>query len=373
MEHHMLRALLVLVFAALALTASAQSQPDADVYAPGRDILAGIGKIVTPNGVQETLEVTLGGARQIVNVRGADRANPIIVFIHGGPGAVEMPFAWTFQKPWEDFFTVVQWDQRGAGRSYPLNDPTALAATLTIDRYRDDTIELIELLCRKYGQRKVILIGHSWGSVVGLSVALKRPDLLYAYVGMGQYIDPLLGERAGFAWTLEQARRDANAQAMRELNALQPYPGAFEIERIDAERKWAVHYGALFAGRDDGQFYFNTARLSPEYSPADRKAWGEGSAYTVKIVEPRLTAITFKNVHKIDCPVFMFLGRHDWLVPSTITEAWFDELRAPKKGKIWFENSAHMMMFEEPGRVFASLLEQVRPLSADGGAGSRKP
>jgi proline iminopeptidase len=115
-------------------------------YAPARAIVADIGKIVTPNGVQETFEATLGGARQVVNVRGSDKDNPILVFVHGGPGAVEMPFAWAFQRPWEDVFTVVQYDQRGAGRSYPLNDPAKLAPTMTPERYRDDAIELIELL-----------------------------------------------------------------------------------------------------------------------------------------------------------------------------------------------------------------------------------
>ena len=109
---------------------------------------------MTPNGVQETFEAVLGGARQVVNVRGADRGNPILIYIHGGPGAVEMPFGWAFQRPWEDFFTVVQWDQRGAGRSYPLNDPKTLTPTLTIDRYRDDTIELIELLRKKTGSER---------------------------------------------------------------------------------------------------------------------------------------------------------------------------------------------------------------------------
>lgn len=351
------------------LTAASVRAPAADdVYAPGRDIVTGINRIVTPNGVQETFEVTLGGARQVVNVRGASRTNPMIVFVHGGPGAVEMPFSWTFQRPWEDFFTVVQWDQRGAGRSFPLNDPKELAPTLTIDRYRDDTIELIELLRRKYGKRKVILIGHSWGSVIGLSTAAKRPDLLHAYVGMGQYIDPVGGERASFDWTFAKARKAGNAQAIRELNALLPYPGAFEIERIDAERKWAVHYGALFAGRSDGQFYFDAARLSPEYLPEDRKAWGDGSAYTVKIVEPQLAAVEFKTLHRLDCPVIMFVGRHDWLVPSTITAEWLDRLTAPKKTTIWFENSAHMMMVEEPGRVLSALLEQVRPLAREGDA-----
>lgn len=349
------------VLAALLLTAA--STPPPDPYQPGRAIIAGLHRIVTPDGVQETFEATLGGARQVVNVRGADRNNPLLVFLHGGPGAVEMPFAWTFQRPWEDYFTVVQYDQRGAGRSYRLADPEALVPTLTIDRYRDDAIELIELLRKRYGQRKVVLVGHSWGSVVGLSVAAKRPDLLHAYVGMGQYIDPVAGERAGYDWTLTRAKADGNAQAVRALEALEPYPGDFAIEKIDAERKWAVHYGGLFAHRSDGQFYFDAARISPEYTPEDRKAWGEGSAYTVKIVEPQLARVTFKTLKRLDCPVFLFVGRHDWLVPSPIAVEWLARVQAPRKAAIWFEDSAHMMMVEEPGRTLAALLEHVRPLA----------
>ena len=124
-----------------------------------------------------------------------------------------------------------------------------------------------------------------------------------------------------------------------------------------------MHYGALFWRRNDGQFYFDAARLSPEYTPDDRKAWGDGSEYTVKIVEPQLAAVEFKTLRKLDCPVIMFVGRHDWLVPSAITAEWLDRLTAPKKATIWFENSAHMMMVEEPGRVLAALLEHVRPLA----------
>ena len=120
--------------------------------------------------------------------------------------AVEMPVAWTFQRPWEDYFTVVQWDQRGAGRSYPLNDPKTLGPTLRPERYRDDAIELIEQLCKRYGKRKVFVVGHSWGSAIGLMVAQKRPDLLYAYIGMGQLIDA----RARFRRNGQARRRYAS-------------------------------------------------------------------------------------------------------------------------------------------------------------------
>lgn len=345
--------------------------PQPDSYAPGREIIGGLHQIVTENGVQDTFVATLGGVKQVVNVRGADRTNPILIYVHGGPGAAEMPFAWAFQRPWEDFFTVVQWDQRGAGRSYLLNDPAKLAPTMTLDRVRDDTIELIDLLRHKYGKRKVFLLGHSFGSVIGLSVAAKRPDMLYAYIGMGQYIDTNAGEKAGFDWTLDQARRDGNKQAIRELEALQPYPGGnTRIERVDAERKWANYYGALFWRHRDGDFYYRLARLSPDYTPVERMNYDKGSAFSTGQLEKQLAGLSFMPLTRLGCPVFMFMGRHDALTPPSIASAWLDHVSAPAKGRFWFENSAHMMMIEEPGRTLAALL-RIRPLAAgEGDAGS---
>lgn len=356
---------LVLALVALGASAAAQPQSVPDPYAQGRAIVADINHIVTPNGVQETFEATLGGARQVVNVRGADRTNPILLFIHGGPAAVEMPIAWAFQRPWEDHFTVVQWDQRGAGRSFLLNDPAALASTLKPERYRDDAIELIELLGKRYGQRKVFVLGHSWGSIVGMMVAAKRPDLLHAYVGVGQVIDFRENEREGYAWTLAKARAAGNQEAVRELEALRPYPGpgAFDLKKLETERKWNIRFGGLAAGRDNADFYFRAPRLSPEYTAADRQAWDDGSAFTMKTMFPQLADISFAKLDRIDTPVFMFLGRQDYTTPSPIAANWLARLRASRKGVVWFEHSAHLPFIEEPGRVFEALLTQIRPLT----------
>ena len=357
--------LALLVAAALISTASASAQPQADPYVQGREIVRDIGRIVAPDGVQETFTANLGGARQVVNVRGADRLNPILLFIHGGPGAVEMPIAWSFQRPWEDFFTVVQWDQRGAGRSYPLNDPKAIAPTMTPDRYRDDAIELIELLQKRYGQRKVIVLGHSWGSTVGLAVAAKRPDLLHAYVGVGQIIDVRENERVGMAWTLAEARRRGDADAVRDVEKLRPYPdsGPFTIDQADGWRKWAFRYGGLAAYRPDANFYLRAPRLSPEYEASDLQAWDDGAGFTVTTLWPRLADIRFTNTRPLDVPVIMLLGRHDYATPSSITAKWMSGLNAPRKEVLWFEHSAHLPMIEEPGRFLNALLEHVRPLA----------
>jgi proline iminopeptidase len=353
-------------FLVAALPAGAQT-PAPNAYAPGRAIIADIDRIVTPNGVQESFVADLGGARQAVSVRGADRANPILLFIHGGPGAVEMPVGWAFQRPWEDYFTIVQWDQRGAGKSYALNDPQRLAPTLTLERYRDDAIALIELLRRRYGQRRIFVLGHSWGSLVGLAVAARRPDLLYAYIGMGQIIDMRENERVGMAWTIARARRENDMQAVREIEALRPYPdsGPFTIGQADGWRRWSIRYGALAAGRPDANFYLRAPRLSPEYDEADLRAWDEGSAFTVRTLWPRLADVSFQSVRRLDVPVVFLLGRHDYTTPAPIAAAWLARLRAPRKLAVWFEHSAHLPMIEEPGRVFATLLRDVRPLAAD--------
>lgn len=353
----------VALLAAFSAPAAAQTE---DVYAPAREIVADIGKIVTPNGVQETFEATLGGARQVVNVRGSDRDNPILIFVHGGPGAVEMPFAWAFQRPWEDVFTVVQYDQRGAGRSYPLNSPAALAPTMTPDRYRDDAIELIELLQKRYGKRKVVLMGHSWGSIVGLAVAVKRPDLLYAYVGVGQGIDFREGEKAGMAWTRAKAVAAGNKEAVAAIDALAPYPdGDFTIAKADGWRKYAIPYGSLMYAKPDLDLYFQTPRLSPEYSEADRQSWGKGSLFSVMTLWPRLADVSFKPVKTMDVPIVFLLGRHDYTVPSPVAADWFAQVKAPSKKLVWLEHSAHMPMVEEPGHFFAALLQDVLPLTKD--------
>ena len=337
----------------------------ADLYTPGRALIADLDRVVTSVGVQESFLATLGGARQYVSVRGADRGNPILVFVHGGPASVELPIAWSFQRPWEDYFTVVQWDQRGAGKSFALNDPAVIAATLTPGRYVDDTIALIELLRARYGKRKVFLLGHSWGSTVGLAVAARRPDLLYAYVGMGQLIDFRENEAASYQLVLAQARADHNARAIAELARIAPYPGGgpLDVARTAVERTWSVHYGGLAAGRSDVDFYTHLGRLSPEYGSKDREAWDDGSAFTMSHLWPTLATLSLEGIRRLDVPVLLFLGRHDTTTPPAIAAAWLSRLSAPAKRIVWFANSAHLPMLEEPGRMLEALIANVRPIA----------
>src|SRR5690606_23265637 len=139
------------------------------------------------------------GIKQWISVRGRDRRNPILLFIHGGPASTEMPVSWLYQSPWEDFFTVVQWDQRGAGKSWTANDdPAAIAKTISIEQMTQDGVELVGYLREKYGKEKIFVLGHSWGTVIGLNIALSHPDWLHAYIGMGQVVNGQENERLGY-------------------------------------------------------------------------------------------------------------------------------------------------------------------------------
>jgi pimeloyl-ACP methyl ester carboxylesterase len=362
----------VVAFAPLLHAAEPPAGADARAEA-ARAIIEDLGRIVAPNGVQETFKLRIGGIEQWVYARGQDRSNPVIVFVHGGPASPMSAAMWMFQRPLEEYFTVVNWDQRGAGRTFRETEPDSIADTIRIDRYVDDTIELAQHLRKRYGVRKLILVGHSWGTVVGMKAALERPQLFHAYVGIGQVINTQDNERLSFEYGLAQAKKHRNAEAIRELESIAPYPGDQPItrDRIIIARKWPQFYGGLTAFRDSSDYYFNAAKLSPEYSATDAAAIDKGSLFTLGRILPEFLEVDFTPVKAFPIPVVMFMGRHDYTTPSQPTDEWLRKVKAPFKLGIWFEQSAHMIPFEEPGKLLLSLVEHVRPLALEGaGAGT---
>ena len=350
------------------------AEPCADTsrYADARSIIEDLGRIASPAGLQASFFAKIGGIDQWVNVRGQDRANPIILFVHGGPASPLIPTLWQFQRPLEEYFTVVNWDQRGSGKTHATVDPRTIEDTLQIDRYVDDAIELAELIRNRYAKDKVILAGHSWGTIVGMHAALKRPDLFHAYVGIGQVIQTRENERIGFEYAVSQAKAAGNTAAIAELASIAPYPGDRPItrERIVIARKWAQFYGGMSAFRDSSDYFFKAPLLSPDYDDRDRCAIDRGNLFTLGRILPEFVDVDFSDVERFPIPVFMFMGRHDYTTPSAPTAAWIERIEAPEKRGIWFERSSHMIPWEEPGKMLVSLLDHLRPL-ATGGHDSR--
>ena len=323
-------------------------------------------KIVAPNGVEELLEISVGGTKQWISVRGRDRANPVLLMIHGGPASPEMPSSWFFQNSWEDYFTVVQWDQRGSGKSYNANDPKTIQPTISAQRMIDDAGEVVQFLRKKYEKNKIFVLGHSWGSLVGISLAHAHPEWLYAYVGTGQMINGKENERVGYANTLRAAEAAGNRNAVEDLKAIAPYPeidGSMPLEKLGKERQWSVALGGLTYRRSTYGYYENLFKLSPEYSEQDVAAIDKGSALSLGPLIPALLNFNYSDTVRFQCPIILFEGRHDDTTPSDIAAQWFKRVQAPDKKLVWFENSAHMVMVEEPGRFLVHLVQDVRPLA----------
>lgn len=334
-------------------------------YQKAKAIISDLDSIVTPNGVQENFQVSAGGEKQWVYVRGKNRANPLILFVHGGPSSPMAPVSWTFQRPLEEYFTMAHYDQRASGKTFRTNDTLNLGETIHIDQYVDDALEIASHVRAKYNKEKIILMGHSWGTIVALKAALEKPDLFYAYVGIGQVINTRDNELLSFNYGLREATKRGNKEALDELKSISPYPGNKPItrNRIVIARKWAQYYGGLAAYRKTFDFFYKAPLLSPEYDHEDVKAIHQGNIFTLGRILPEFLNVDFKKITQFPVPVFQFMGRHDYTTPTAPTVEWLENLNAPIKKGIWFENSSHLLPLEEPGKFLVTLIDEVRPLS----------
>jgi proline iminopeptidase len=333
-------------------------------------IIANARKIVAPNGVERLETVRIGGIDQWVSIRGADRRNPVLLYIHGGPGYVSIPMSWWFTHGLEEYFTVVQWDQRATGKTYLLTDPATVAPTLTPERMIADTEEMAAWARKEFGKDKIFVLGHSWGSFLGFQLAKRHPEWLYAYIGVCQLIDGPESERRGWRFAMDAARRDGSADAVRELESIAPYgaPGqTIPIKDILLERKWVGYYGGVMAYRRDNSADGDLSQLSPDYSDQEIGHIWDGNKFATPYLLPEVVALDLTKTNKLAVPLILFLGRHDRNVNAEVAAAWFDAVKAPEKQLVWFEHSAHIPMTEEPGKFLLSLVRYARPIAEKAG------
>lgn len=302
-------------------------------------------------------KILLGGATQTVLIRGRNRKNPVLLFLHGGPGYSEMPYAPLFQAPLEKHFTVVQWDQRGTGQSYAKDIPKD---SMTLDQIVADACELAEVLKKRFGQKKIYLIGHSWGTIVGMNAAARHPELFYAYVGMGQVTDVERSEKASFEFTVRQARQTQNEAALRELSQIgEPPYYNFSIKNLNVQRKWLLAFGGSFREPSSDQKCSRAYLSSPESKSMDPALLEESIRFSMETLAPDILKVNFfRQIPELKVPVYFLLGRSDYTTSSVLAEEYFRQLSAPRKELVWFERSGHHPHFEEPER-FAEVLTAI--------------
>ncbi|HUJ27951.1 MAG TPA: alpha/beta hydrolase [Myxococcales bacterium] len=305
-------------------------------------------------------QVPVNGTRQWVLIRAENPANPVVLFVHGGPGAAQLTLNRVNTRALEKRFTVVNWDQRRAGKSF-----AAPEAPAGIDTYVDDIIDLSAYLAQRFHQKRVLLVGHSWGSAIGVLAVQKRPDLFSGYVGVGQMSRAAESESLSYQRTLEEAERTGDEGTVEALRKIGPPPydgdwaGKFLTERKAVARTRGEVYGSTSGAV--GMVLKNLI-VSREYTMADRLNYFRGIVLSGKALGPEIMRLDlFAQAPRLAVPVWFCLGRHDREVPSELAARYFDALQAPSKQLVWFEQSAHMINSEERDKFNALLIETVLP------------
>ncbi len=276
------------------------------------------------------------------------------MFLHGGPGFPQMPFAHQNAELEKDF-VVVQWDERGAGKSYRPGLPEN---EMKLERFVADARELVEMLEQRFGG-KCFLVAHSWGTIMGAKLVARHPELFAAYIAIGQVALPLETQRVRYRFALDAAEKDGNAAALKELRAAgpPPYPSFDLADRLE---HWVQHYVEREYTPPPPQKFVWLALHSPAYSWLDLARIPLGAKFSFASLwrESFYEVDLFQQVPRLEVPVFFFTGRHDMVVTPEMIERYFNALEAPRgKQMIWFEHSGHWPHFQESARYRAALRE----------------
>ena len=320
--------------------------------------------ITAPNGIDERRFVRIGGIDQWITVRGYDRNAAAILFVHGGPGIPNSPLNASF-APYEKAFVVVQWDQRGAGRTYSRSGP--VGTDVGIDRMAEDGIEVADYVRSRLRKDKIILVGISWGSDVGVRMVKARPELFAAYVGTAQVVNSE-DSAVGYSQLLTKARVRNDAKAMQALlAATPPYSDADEFSTFET---WALTYE--IREHPSLKDLLPEVLTSPDYDLKDVWAYlgpGRRSSmihfFGAKMDGPFATDDVHWRGTNFATPIFIFQGAEDDLTPASVTRAWFDTVSAPEKAFVLIPGGGHAVVLSQPD-TFIRLVEQyVSPLTVE--------
>ncbi len=308
-------------------------------------------KIEDPKGISSLEQLTLGNIKQWVFIRGTDKKNPILLFLHGGPGepAMGMSSTRTLESELIEHFTIVHWDQRGAGKSYSPDIPKP---AMTFDRLVEDCNELIEYLRNRFHVNKVFLVGHSGGTPIGLKTAYRYPNKIYAYVGVSQIVNDYEQQRISYDFILEKAKKSGNTKDLNSIKAIGP-PPYDQFTKIFKKARFIVRYGGFIHRKviKHMSYVMVSYLSSPEYSIVDAMniLKHKGMYFTMDARWIEMKNVNFNSeISSINVPVYFIVGKYDMITPRAQVEAYYHQLDAPKGKKlILLENAAHLPMIEE--------------------------
>jgi pimeloyl-ACP methyl ester carboxylesterase len=314
---------------------------------------------IVPESIAEVGYCRLRGFDQWVMIRGENLANPPLIHLHGGPGFSETRLLRHFNSDLEKRFTVVYWDQRGAGKSFNRPIPRS---SMTVEQFVADLGVLVDTVCARVGHEKVVLHGHSWGSALAMLYASRHPQRVAAYVGSGQIGDWSAAESASYAYALAEAGRRNNRRAVESLRAIGPPP--YPASSVFKERTWVQRLDGQLSPKalwQLGRIVFD----GTESSLLDLPNQFRGFRFSMGAMWEEVSALNLLTAASaVQMPVFFFLGRRDHWVPPETSVAYFDALSAPSKELLWFDQSGHEPFVDEPAKFNDAVVDMVRPLVA---------
>jgi pimeloyl-ACP methyl ester carboxylesterase len=298
-----------------------------------------------PGSVASLEHIALGGVPQWVLIRGRSAKSPVVLVLSGGPGMPAMVLSHAWQRPLENEFVMVQWDRLGAGKSYFGEIPSRY---LTVRRLLDDTYELANFLRGRFAQDRIILMGHSWGTYLGMLAVRERPDLFRAYVGVGQVTGSGRGDsavaRAQEAFIRREAARRGMPEAMRDIAA----------RGRPAYERWLFRFGGELRGATSWWPLLRLGLRAPEYTLGDVLRIPKGVSLYRRALRYDVPGDTLRaDVTAVRVPVYVLAGRSDLASPSDLAERYVAALAAPRKAFVWFEASAQFPFLEEPEHFLA--------------------
>jgi pimeloyl-ACP methyl ester carboxylesterase len=313
--------------------------------------------------ISEKTWVNINGVEQGMFIKSKDINNPVLLLVHGGPGMPEYWLTQRYPTSLEDHFTVVWWEQRGAGLSYSPNIP---AETMTAEQFISDTLEVTNYLRNRFGKEKIYLMGHSWGSYIGIQAAARAPELYYAYIGVGQVSHQIESEQLAYEYALEYYRQSGDTNMVEKLEAAAPTMTVPLPANYDALRDAYMHGAGIGTTRDMNSVI--TGIFLPSWHFREYTLSEKVNLWRGKFISrsPRFglwdkVQITdlARQVTELEIPVYFLHGKYDYTCAYPLAEEYFEKLKAPIKGFYIFEQSAHSPMFEEPEKTIQIMLEDV--------------
>ncbi|GHO90534.1 proline iminopeptidase [Reticulibacter mediterranei] len=313
--------------------------------------------IATPNSIMKEGFVRIGGMDQWLTIRGEDRNNPVILFVHGGPGTSYTIFT-PLLRVWEKYFTIIQWDQPGSGKTLRTTDKTTI---LTFERIISDGIEVAEFLCKDLDQKKIILVGSSLGSIISTTMIKRRPDLFWAYIGTDHTTGSDTDELS-YQLILDLLRAAGNTKGVKAVEKIEPAPIRQTRKEHDQLLQWRIKANPMSQNMVT-DIILPAMLTSPNHTLRDLINYFQGIRISTDQLFNELVTINLRKLGMLfEVPFFIFQGETDVVTPTTSAKAYFDELEAPHKEFVLIKQAGHLAAFAQPEQFLNELQQRVRPL-----------